>query len=68
VANGRQKYMDADCDSQGKQSDEANGYQQNAEPFPLAAGDRQHGGVSVSETIMVRNITSAGYARVGDLR
>ena len=62
MTNGRQKCMDADCDCQNKQGDQANRYQQNAEGFQLAAArDCQHGGVSLSDAGILRNITGMGY-------
>jgi len=48
VADASQECMDADCDCQNNQGEQANRYEKNAEDFHLAAGDCQHRGDSVS--------------------
>jgi hypothetical protein len=67
VADGGQKYMDADCDGYTNQREQANGYQKNAEDFRWAAADYQHRGPSVPAAATLRNVTDTGYGGADNL-
>lgn len=63
MANANQEHMDADCDCQKDERDKAEGSEKNVDDSCAAAGNYQHGGVSVSIAGAPRNITEGSYLR-----